>query len=121
MGLLIELAKNEDLDLCVGLFLRTIQTGRKHLCVIEDEHVTIIKIVYDVSEVKILAFDRLSLVILLIEFYLARRPVQHHQTRLVTTGNAERALRTIVVRILPHNAMRIKSHRLGRQLKLELR
>ena len=119
--LLVELTQDKDLNLRVGLFLRSVQTGWENLRIIEDEHIAIIEIVDDIAEVKVLAFDRLSLVILLIEFYLARCPVQHHQTGFITTGNSKRALRTIVVRILPHNAVRIKSHRLGWQLKFELR
>ena len=86
---LIELAEQEHLDLCVGLLLRPIQTGRKHLCVIEYKRVVLIEVVEDVTEIEI---DRLSVFVLQLlallvvarHLYALTLTVNNHQPTLVT-------------------------------------
>ena len=55
--LLVELAQQEDLDVCAGLFLVAVQAGRKDLRVVEDEGVILAEILDDVLEEFVLDFS----------------------------------------------------------------
>ena len=66
----IKLAQQEHLNLGIGLLLGTVQTGREHLSVVEDECIVLVKVVEDVTEVET-TLDSLTLT------------MQHHQLALV--------------------------------------
>ena len=68
--LFIQLAQQKNFDTCTGLFLITVQACRKHLRVIEDKHILIIKIIQDILKHLV--------------FYLPRLTMEHHQTRLIS-------------------------------------
>ena len=64
--LLVELAEEEDLNLCVCLLLRTVQTCRHHSCVVEDERVVLSEVVEDVEQrqshlLAVFSLDKLAL------------------------------------------------------------
>ncbi len=79
MGFLVQLAKDEHLNLGISLLLGAIQTGGEHLRVVEHKRIAVVEIVDDIAEIKIIAFNGFALAVLLEEFYLTRCTVQHHQ------------------------------------------
>ena len=86
--LLIEFTQQEHLYLGIGLFLRTIETSRKHLRIIEHERIALVEMIQHVAEVKIhgiplFVFQRFSVFIGLKHVYLLRLTVQNHQFAFV--------------------------------------
>ena len=84
----VQLAQQEHLDLGIGLLLRTIETGRKHFSVVEDEGVVLIEVVEDVTEIEIdgvalVVLQVVAVLILLTHLNLATLTVEHHQPALV--------------------------------------
>ena len=73
--LLVQLAQQEHLNLCVGLLLRAVKTRREHLRIVEYECVTLVEIVEHIAEIEILGvavliLQRLTLVVRLVHVYL---------------------------------------------------
>ena len=106
--LLIEFAQQEHLNLSVSLLLCAIKARRKHLSVVEDESIMLVKVVEHIAEVEVFALDGLAVGILLIHVNSLRFLVQNHQTALVAACNAECLLLAIVVLKLTVQAVRIE-------------
>ena len=117
----VELAQQEHLNLCVGLLLGAIESGRKHLCVVEDEGVAVVKVVHYVAETEVNGIaigihHVVALGVFLAHLYTIALAVGHHQAALIAmvhlvdgaVGIGERAER------------RLKGHLRLWQLKLEL-
>ena len=90
--LLIELTQKEHLNLGVGFFLGTIKTGGEHARIVEDEDVTLIKIVDDITEGHILGValsisQAISFSILLVHVDGLALTVNHHQPAVVAAIN----------------------------------
>ena len=86
--LFIEFAQQEHLDLGISLLLRTIETSREHLGVIEYKGVVLVEIVQDVTEVEIdgiafLVFQVLAVLIFLGHLDTPALTVNNHQSALI--------------------------------------
>ena len=82
--LLIELTEQEHLYLGIGLLFRTIETGREHFRIIENERITLIEMVQHIAEVKehgipFIVFQWFSILIGLEHIDLLRLTMQNHQ------------------------------------------
>ena len=118
--LLVELAQQEDLNLGVGLLLGTVEAGRENLGIVEDEGIALIEIVEHVTEIEVLAFDRIAIGILLIEFYSLRFAVQYHQLTLIASGDARCNLVAIIIDEVVIDAMGVEGNLLLGQFELKL-
>ena len=83
---LVQFSQQEHLNLCIGLFLGTIETGWEHLGVIQYHDIAIVEIVDDMAEgqetVGVVAFF-----VLLEHVDGLTLAVQHHQSTFITTIN----------------------------------
>ena len=104
----VQLTQQEHFDLGIRLLLRTVETCREHLRIVEDKRIILIEIIQNVPEVHIDGFALLisqvvTLVVLLGHFNIPTLTVCHHQPALVTMIS------------------RLQCHLLLRELKLKLR
>ena len=86
---LVEFTQQEHLDLGISLLLGTIQTGRKHLGIVEDKGIVLVEIVEHIAEVEEDGFPLLVEQILSVLIFLGRLDaltltVNHHQTTFIT-------------------------------------
>jgi len=57
----LQLTEEHDLDLRIGLFLLTEQTGWEHLCVVHNDHITLVHVLQDVLELLVFDITRLAI------------------------------------------------------------
>ena len=111
----IQLTQQEDLNLGISLLLRTIQTGRKHLRIVEDDDVALVEIVDDAAE-----FDKLLGVVTFFVF------LEHVNGLTLTVNDHHTALVAAIdlfgsaVGILKHLVRRFLRQQFIGQLKSEL-
>ena len=70
------------------------------------------EVVEHIAKIEVFALDRVAFVIFLVHLDGLRLLVQHHQSALVATCDAEGFLLAVLVFKLAINAMRIKSYQL---------
>ena len=112
---LIQLAQQEHLDLCIGLFLCAVEACGEHLCVVEDEGVALVKVVYQVAERQVL-IRVVAVAVLLEHLDGLALAVDNHQTALVAVVDAVHG----TILILEGAVGRVECYLLLRELELEL-